>query len=81
MIKTAAALLFVGLNFYIYHYLATEEVIHERAQFDEFPLEIGDWLQESHRLAKDVAYHPDILAAVRTVEANGGELEKIELPD
>jgi EpsI family protein len=43
MIKTVAAMLFVGLNFYIYHYLATDEVIPERRSFDEFPLEVGDW--------------------------------------
>jgi EpsI family protein len=43
MIKTLVAILFVASNFYIYHYLATEEVIPERARFDGFPLEIGDW--------------------------------------
>ncbi|MBW2275640.1 MAG: EpsI family protein [Deltaproteobacteria bacterium] len=43
MTKTVVAILFVGLNFYIYHYLATEEVIPERVRFDEFPLEIGEW--------------------------------------
>lgn len=43
MTKLAVALAFVGLNFYVYQYLATEEVIPPRDTFDGFPLEIGDW--------------------------------------
>lgn len=41
--KLAVALLFLGLNFYIYHYLATDEVFPPRASFSQFPLELGDW--------------------------------------
>ncbi len=43
MTKLAVALAFVVLNFYIYQYLATEEVIPPRESFETFPLEIGDW--------------------------------------
>jgi EpsI family protein len=41
--KLVVALLFLGLNFYIYHYLATEEVFPPRVSFSQFPLELGAW--------------------------------------
>jgi hypothetical protein len=44
-------------------------------------LDVEDWLQESHRLARDLAYDGKILATVRTADENSGELDKIELPD
>jgi hypothetical protein len=44
-------------------------------------LDVEDWLQESHRVAKEVAYHPNIFEAVRAADETGGELGKIELPD
>lgn len=43
MIKFAVATAFLALNFYTYHYLATEPVIPPRKTFDEFPLELGEW--------------------------------------
>jgi EpsI family protein len=43
MIKLAVALAFLGLNFYIYHYLATEQVRPPRALFESFPDELGKW--------------------------------------
>jgi hypothetical protein len=43
--------------------------------------EIEVWLQESHSLARDVAYDRNIFDAVRAAEESGGEVEKIELPD
>jgi len=43
MMKLAVALLFLGLNFYIYHYMATAEVIPPRTSFSGFPLEVGEW--------------------------------------
>ena len=43
MIKLWVALAFIGLNFYIYHFLASEEVIPPRKSFEEFPLQLGDW--------------------------------------
>lgn len=41
--KLALALAFLGLNFYIYQFLANEEVIPPRDTFDTFPLEIDGW--------------------------------------
>jgi EpsI family protein len=43
MTKLLAAVAFLGLNFYVYHYLATDPVIPERHTFDGFPLELGEW--------------------------------------
>lgn len=43
-------------------------------------LDVEDWLQESHRMAKDVAYHPNIFEAVRTGEEHGYHFGTIELP-
>jgi len=41
--KLAAALAFLALNFYTYHFLATEAVIPQRRHFDAFPREFGEW--------------------------------------
>jgi EpsI family protein len=43
MTKILVALLFLGLNAYVYYELATEQVIPERASFDGFPLQLGQW--------------------------------------
>lgn len=43
MTKLVVAALFLALNFYTYHFLATQEVIPPRRSFDAFPLEFGDW--------------------------------------
>jgi len=43
VIKALVAVAFIGLNFYTYHYLATNPVYPERKSFDEFPLELGEW--------------------------------------
>jgi EpsI family protein len=37
------ALAFLGLNFYIYHFLATDEVHPSRVEFASFPTKIGEW--------------------------------------
>jgi len=42
-VKILAALLFLGLNTYVYYELATEQVYPERESFESFPLELGDW--------------------------------------
>jgi EpsI family protein len=42
-VKTAVALAFVALNFYVYRFLANEEVVPPRQTLDAFPLEIGSW--------------------------------------
>ena len=43
MSKLLVGLLFVGLNFYVYTYLATNEVRPERLEFAQFSEQIGDW--------------------------------------
>ena len=43
MTKIAAAVVFLMLNTYVYHFFASKEVIPARRSFDEFPLELGDW--------------------------------------
>jgi EpsI family protein len=43
MTKAAVALAFIALNFYIYQYLATDEVIPARQPFAIFPLQLDDW--------------------------------------
>jgi EpsI family protein len=43
MTKLIVALAFLGLNFYIYHYLATDQVKPARMRFEFFPDQLGDW--------------------------------------
>jgi len=43
MIKLCVALAFLGFNFYTYHYLATDPVFPERAHFEDFPDQLGNW--------------------------------------
>jgi EpsI family protein len=43
MMKLIVGLLFVGLNYYVYSYLATDEVVPERSEFANFSNEVGDW--------------------------------------
>ncbi len=43
MTKILAALVFLGLNAYVYWELGSAEFIPPRAQFSEFPDEISDW--------------------------------------
>jgi EpsI family protein len=43
MTKLVVALAFLGLNFYAFHFLASEEVIPPRERFEDFPLEVGEW--------------------------------------
>jgi EpsI family protein len=42
MTKLAVALIFLGLNFYTYYFLANEAIVPPRTLFAEFPLEPGD---------------------------------------
>lgn len=46
MIRAAVLLAFLGLNFYIYNFFATEEVRPERDSFSLFPMQLGDWVCE-----------------------------------
>ena len=43
MTKLVVALLFLGLNGYVYWYMGNEEVIPPRTSFAEFPNDLGDW--------------------------------------
>jgi len=43
MIKMMVALVFLGLNFYIYQFMASDELIPAREHFESFPTTIGDW--------------------------------------
>jgi EpsI family protein len=53
--RLAAAFGFLALNFYVYHFLATQPVIPERRSFQDFPLQIGDWgCAEPQRMAPAV---------------------------
>lgn len=55
MTKLAVALAVLALNFYIYHFLATEAVIPQRRQFDAFPRTFDGWsCPEPERMEKEV---------------------------
>ena len=43
MIKYAAALLFISINFYTYNYMASEAVFPPREHFESFPTQFGAW--------------------------------------
>lgn len=43
MSKLLVALAFVGLNFWVYHFMANEQVIPERESFETFPLVLEEW--------------------------------------
>jgi EpsI family protein len=53
--KLAAALVFLGLNFYTYYHLATGEVRPERTSLEQFPAALGEWVcaQREH-MTEDV---------------------------
>jgi EpsI family protein len=53
--KLAVALAFLALNFYTYHFLATEAVIPQRRHFSAFPHEFGDWsCKEPMAMGKEI---------------------------
>jgi EpsI family protein len=53
--KLAAAMAFMALNFYVYHYLATDEIHPERRSLVSFPLDLGEWsCQTPERLEPEV---------------------------
>ncbi len=53
MIKLCVALMFLSFNFYTYHYLATNPVFPERANFDAFPDDLGDWVCRDRQVLDD----------------------------
>jgi len=55
MTKLLVALGFLALNFYTYHFFATDAVIPERRAFAEFPLELEEgWRCRGRETMKDV---------------------------
>jgi len=54
--KLIVALAFLGLNVYIYHYLARERVVPPRETFASFPMEFDGW-----RCGRNVPLDPDVL--------------------
>jgi EpsI family protein len=53
--KLAVALVFLALNFYAYHFMATAAVIPQRRHFEAFPREFGEWkCADPVRMDKDV---------------------------
>ena len=55
MTKLGVALAVLGLNFWIYHYLATNPTIPERETFASFPMTFGEWsCAEQQRMPEDV---------------------------
>jgi EpsI family protein len=60
-VKLVVAALFLGLNAYVYHYFATDEVIPQRRSFADFPLALGPWhCAEPEKMPADVL---DVLGA------------------
>ncbi len=55
MIKLAVAIAFLGLNIYIYNFMARDAVIPPRDSFASFPLAIEDW-----RCARNEPLAPDV---------------------
>ncbi len=53
MIKLCVALAFLGVNFYTYHYLATDPVFPDRERFEEFPDQLGNWSCRERQLLDD----------------------------
>ena len=55
MAKLLAALTVIGLQFFVYWYLADDDFIPARSTFAAFPREVGGWrCLENERLSKDV---------------------------
>jgi EpsI family protein len=53
MIKLSVALIFLGLNFYTYHYLATDPIFPDRESFEEFPDQLENWNCRERQLMDD----------------------------
>jgi EpsI family protein len=55
MTKLAVALAVLGINFYTYHYLATQAVIPKRLHFEAFPRSFGAWTcDRPQRMGKEI---------------------------
>ena len=55
MSKLIVALLFIGLNLYVYRYFASEDFIPQRESFELFPMWVDDWrCTEAETMTDDV---------------------------
>ena len=55
MLKALVALVFLGLNTYVYYAFASEQVFPPRESFATFPLELGEWrCKEREEIEPDV---------------------------
>jgi EpsI family protein len=54
MAKLAAALLTLAVNFYVYHWFATNDVIPPREPLGAFPTVMGEWHCEPEQMAEEV---------------------------
>jgi EpsI family protein len=61
--RIAVALLFVGLNLYVFRYFASEDFVPARETFASFPLEIDGW-----RCSEPVELGDDILARLNVTD-------------
>lgn len=43
MMRASVVVAFLALNFYVYHFFATQEVVPPRESFSSFPLGVGGW--------------------------------------
>lgn len=63
MAKLAVALLFIGLNLYVYRYFASEDAIPERETFATFPMVVDGW-----RCANPMVMDDKILARLNVTD-------------
>ena len=55
MARECVALLFIGLNLYVYRYFASEDFIPQRESFELFPMWVDDWrCTEAETMTDDV---------------------------
>ena len=54
MIKMAAALLFLAMNFYVYHYFARESFFPVRESLESFPKQLAEWHCVPEKMGEDV---------------------------
>ena len=54
MAKLATALLALAVNFYVYHWFATKDVIPQRDPLGSFPTVVGEWHCEPETMAEEV---------------------------
>ena len=48
------AFAFLGINFYVYNYFATDAEIPERKSFEEFPMQLEDWTCRPEKMDEEI---------------------------